>query len=96
MRYLIAIFWLIIVVLAIIFVALNSRTIELNYYAGQRQVYMPLMLFIVLVVGAILGVFAMIPVWLRAKSQKRKMKSRLRDAEQELKNLRNIPIKDTH
>lgn len=96
MRYIIAIFWLVIIVLAIVFVALNSHTINLDYYAGERQVYLPLMLFVVLVVGAFLGICAMLPLWLRAKNDRRKMKSRLRDAEQELKNLRNIPIKDTH
>lgn len=96
MRYIIGLFWLIVVVLAIIFVALNSHTIELNYYTGERQVYLPLLLFLLLVIGAILGVCAMVPIWLKAKNQKRKLKSRLRDAEQELKNLRNIPIKDTH
>lgn len=96
MRYVVAIFWLIIIVLAIIFVALNSNHVELNYYTGKREVYMPLLLFVTLVVGAILGVLAMVPVWLKAKQQRRCMRSRLRDAEQELKNLRNIPIKDTH
>ena len=96
MRYLIALFWLIVIILAIIFVAMNSHTIKLNYYVGERNVYLPLLLFVSLVVGAVLGVCAMVPIWLRAKSEKRKIKGRLRDAEQELKNLRNIPIKDTH
>lgn len=57
---------------------------------------MPLLLVIAIVVGVVLGIFAMIPIWLRAKSQRRKLKSRLLSAEQELKNLRNIPIKDAH
>lgn len=96
MRYLIALFWLIVIILAIIFVALNSRTIELNYYVGNHTVYLPLLLFVVLVIGAVLGIFAMVPAWLRAKHEKRKVKGRLRDVEQELKNLRNIPIQDTH
>jgi putative membrane protein len=96
MRYVVAIFWLIIIVLAIVFVALNSNHIELNYYTGKKTVYLPVLLFVTLVVGAILGILAMVPVWLRAKRERRRMRGRLRDAEQELKNLRNIPIKDTH
>ncbi len=96
MRYLVAIFWFFIIVLAILFVALNSHTLELNYYVGKTMIYLPLLLFIVLALGAILGICAMTPIWLRAKNKCRKMKNRLRDTEQELKNLRNIPIKDTH
>ncbi|PHQ79799.1 MAG: hypothetical protein COB66_06135 [Coxiella sp. (in: Bacteria)] len=96
MRYIIAIFWLIVIVLAIIFVALNSHTIELNYYVGKTNMYLPLLLVIAGVVGALLGIFAMVPLWIRAKNDRRRMKGRLRQAEQELKNLRNIPIKDSH
>ena len=96
MRYIVAIFWIIIIILAIIFVAMNSSTVPLNYYVGKSSIYLPLLLFITLVVGAFLGICAMLPLWLRAKNQKRKIKGRLRDAEQELKNLRNIPIKDAH
>lgn len=96
MRYIIALFWLIIVVLAIVFVTLNSYSVSLNYYVGMANLYMPLLLVIAIVVGIILGVFAMLPIWLRAKSERRKLKSRLAAAELELKNLRNIPIKDAH
>jgi len=96
MRYVVAIFWLIIIVLAIVFVALNSHYIQLNYYAGDKKVYLPILLFATLVVGAILGVLAMLPICLKAKRERRRMRRRLRDVEQELKNLRNIPIKDTH
>lgn len=96
MRYIIALFWLIVVVLAIVFVTLNSYSVSLNYYVGKTDLYMPLLLVIAIVVGIVLGVFAMLPVWLRAKSQRRKLKSRLNAVELELRNLRNIPIKDAH
>lgn len=96
MRYIVAIFWLIVIVLAIIFVALNSHTIDLNYWVGKCQIYLPLLLFITLFLGALLGICAMLPLWLRAKRERRKAKGRLRNLEQELKNLRNIPIKDAH
>lgn len=96
MRYFVYIFWLIVIILAIIFVALNSHSVELNYYMGTSKIYLPLLLFLGLLLGAILGVFAIMPALFSSKRQKRKLKKRIRQIEQELQNLRNIPIKDTH
>ncbi len=96
MRYVVTFFWLTILVLAVAFVISNSYTVSLNYYFGHIKIYIPFLLFLVLVLGILLGICVMLPVWLRAKYGRRKLKNRLRDAEQELKNLRNIPIQDTH
>lgn len=94
MRYLSYAFWLIVVILTVIFVILNSRMVVINFYAGNVTFYFPLLLIILLAVGALLGALALIPALVRAKTCNRKLKQRIQQSEQEVQNLRAIPIKD--
>ena len=96
MKYLIYLFWIIIVILGVAFVVINSHTVLLNYYVGQTQIYFPLLLLIELVIGAILGIIAMLPVIIRLKAGNHKLRYAFKQSEQELKNLRTMPIKDSH
>lgn len=96
MRFVATIFWIFIIVLAIIFALLNSHSVPIHFYFKAYNIYMPFLLLIVLAVGAVLGILALLPALLRAKSNIRKLKQRMRQSEQEVKNLRTIPIKDSH
>lgn len=96
MRIIITAFWLIIALIVIFFATANSHSLLINFYFTQVTVYLPLLLFITLVIGAILGILAMIPIVIRNKSRHRKLKQRVKQAEQEVQNLRTIPVKDTH
>lgn len=96
MRVLAGIFWLIIIVLAVVFSALNSHAVHFNYYLGSFNIYLPLLLLIVLVLGALLGIVAMLPKLIRAKAKHRRLKQQARHSAQEVENLRSIPIKDSH
>ena len=96
MRYISYLFWIIIILLGISFVVLNSRTVLINYYIGEAHVYLPLLLLLELVIGAIIGVLAMLPSVLRNKNSLRKCRQKVKHLEEEIKNLRNIPIKDSH
>jgi len=96
MRYINLIFWIIIVLLGISFVVLNSRSVLVNYYIGEVNAYLPLLLLIEIIIGAIIGVLAMLPSVIRHKNALRKCRQKVKRLEQEVKNLRDIPIKDNH
>ncbi len=96
MRYLFYIFWILVILIGITFAALNPQRITLNYYLDTKSVHLPLMVLTTLVIGAVLGVIAMLPVLLKTKSVTRRYKHRVKQVEQEVQNLRNIPIKDSH
>ncbi len=96
MRYVALIFWIIIIIFAITFASLNSHVIDINFYMKSVKVYIPLLLLFLLAVGALLGVLALLPALLKVKNNNRKLKSKVKRVEQEVKNLRSIPIKDSH
>ncbi len=94
MRYLVGVFWIITIMLIIIFVVLNSHSIELNYYMGKTDIYLPLLLCSSMILGALFGIVAMLPAWFRAKNDRRKAKKSLYAADQELQRLRDSVNKD--
>ena len=96
MRYVAYGFWLLVVLVGIVFASLNSKTVDINFYVARYHVYLPLLMLIELALGAVLGVLAGLPWLFRAKRQTRKLKLRIKEIEQEVNNLRAIPIKDTH
>lgn len=96
MKYIGYVFWLVVILIAIVFASLNSHTIILDYYFGKVSLYFPLLILIGLVIGAVLGMFAMMAWVIKIKGANRKLRQRIKRTEQEVKNLRTIPIKDTH
>lgn len=101
MRYLVSLFWLIAIILIVIFVALNSHSIELNYYMGKAHVYLPLLLCVSLILGAFFGILAMLPAWWRSKNELRKAKKLLVAAHHELQRFRDMvknngSVEDAH
>jgi len=96
MRYVSWGFWILIIILAVIFAVLNSTTIQVHFYIASFHIYLPLLLFIDLVLGAILGMLALLPIVMRLKHTNWKLRQRIKQSEQEVKNLRTIPIKDSH
>lgn len=96
MRYVVYLFWSVVVLLGIFFSALNSTVITVNYYFSKINIYLPLLLVFLLLAGAALGILALLPALIKAKTGNHKLKQRIKQAEQEIKNLRTIPIKDVH
>ena len=96
MRPVIYIFWVIVILLGVTFASLNSEKLAVNYYVNTTSIHLPLLLLCTLVLGAFLGVIAMLPSLIRSKNMNRRLKHRAREAEQEVQNLRTIPIKDPH
>ncbi|MEM9242640.1 MAG: lipopolysaccharide assembly protein LapA domain-containing protein [Pseudomonadota bacterium] len=85
---------LVIVVFGTMFAMLNSKTVDFNYYFGNVTVALSLLLAISLFLGVLLGggIGFIRVITLRLKI--RRLRRKLKNAEQEVKNLRDIPIKD--
>lgn len=95
MRLLIAFAWLVLILIVIVFVVLNSVHISFNYYLGQVDIYLPLLLFLFLLSGVLLGIVAMLPYLWRRHRRERHWRRQCREMEGELINLRQIPIQDS-
>lgn len=94
MKYLVTFFWFIIALIFLFFTILNSKHLVINFYVGTVSVYLPSVLLIFLVVGSLLGLFALLPALIQSKQGNAKLKSELDAAKMELKNLRIMPINE--
>ncbi|MFW0078823.1 MAG: lipopolysaccharide assembly protein LapA domain-containing protein [Coxiella endosymbiont of Haemaphysalis qinghaiensis] len=96
MRYILYVFWILIVFLGTTFAALNPQKIVFNYCLDIKTIYLPLLIFLALLVGAILGIIALLPSWIKNKNTVRRLKYKVKRIEQEVRNFRTFPIKDVH
>ena len=96
MKILSTLFILLLIFFGISFAILNSSTVSLNYYLGHTEISLSLLLAITLSAGAVLGFILATPTIFRLKRGNRKLKNRIKQTEQEVGNLRAIPIKDSH
>ncbi len=96
MRYIFYAFWVLTALLAASFASLNPQKIVLNYYVNTKAIYLPIVLLIVLIIGSLLGMIAMLPIIIRNKNYARRLKHQVRQVQEEVKNLRAIPLRDTH
>ena len=96
MKYFIYLFWLMVILLIVTFTSLNADWVMLHYYFGSTKVFFPFLLFVALLVGIVLGVLLLIPPVIKSKHHQRRLKKALKMAEQEIENLRSIPLKDAH
>lgn len=72
---------------------LNSGEISFNYYFSTIQLPLAVLVFLALCAGAIAGVFLSLGMALKARRELAHTRKRLKMCEQEIKNLREIPIK---
>jgi putative membrane protein len=86
--------YLIVAMLALVFALLNAQTIPFNYYFGQVQLPLSLMLAIAIVLGAVLGITVSLGMVLKSKRQASLQRKNADIAERELAKLRALPLKD--
>lgn len=72
---------------------LNAAEVTFNYYFSTFSLPLAALLFLVLTAGALAGVTLSFGMVARSKREKKKLRQRLKVCEQEIKNLRDIPIK---
>lgn len=82
--------------LGLAFAVLNAGAVEFKYYLGTFSLPLALLLVITLLIGAILGGLASVGVALRQRRENSRLRKRMSLIEAEVKNLREMPIRDRH
>ena len=72
----------------------NNQLIMLDYYVGAIELPVSLVVVLILILGALLGVLASLPIIIKLKQQKLKLEKQIKNSEKEINNLRVMPIKD--
>ena len=92
MKYIVTLFWLIVACLVAFFTTMNSFSVVLHYPLGSMKIYFPLLLCLILIVGAILGLCALIPAFIYWKTHTMKFNSEIKRHRKEIDNLRTLPL----
>lgn len=87
---------LLVSLLGLTFALMNAETVQLNYYFGNVQAPLSLVIVIAIIVGAALGVLATTGIVFGQKRELAKLRKSNKLAEQEVSNLRSLPLKDNH
>jgi lipopolysaccharide assembly protein A len=87
---------LLIILLGISFASLNAEKVTVHYYLGISHIPISLLVVITLVIGILIGFFAGLILYFKAKRANFRLKKRMKMAEKEIANLRAIPLKDSH
>ena len=95
-RILSTILLLAVLLVVLFFTVLNADSVTVNYYFGNREVPLSLLLVLTMLVGALLGLAAAMPMVLKMRRRVAKLQKGMRLAEKEVANLRTIPIKEPH
>jgi len=88
-------FWILVILLGVSFAALNSRSVEIHYYFGVVDLYLPLLLLIELAIGVLLGMIAILPEYIRARNSLRKIRIKLRHLEDEVHDLKSSTVQES-
>ena len=81
-------------VVTLSFAALNSDPIPIDYYIGQVEIPLALLLVVALGVGALLGSMVGLGRVVRVKREMAKLRRESRATEEEVRNLRALPLRD--
>jgi putative membrane protein len=87
-------FLLMIILFGMAFATLNSASVSVDYYLGQANLPLSLLLVIVFAFGCFVGM--LIGIWLLIKTKilNYRLRNRLILVEKEVENLRAIPLQD--
>jgi putative membrane protein len=87
---------LLLILIGITFAALNASPVLINYYVGSSKVPLSLLLVLSLILGILLGMLISVVPYLRLHNKNRRLRQRLKIVEEEVINLRALPLKDEH
>jgi len=93
-RLFLYIFLFSVLILVLSFSVNNSHPVTLNYYIGESELPLALLMVFTLSAGALLGVLAVMRPMLASRMEVSKLRRQLRHSEQELNNLRSLPVKE--
>ncbi|MCL5261247.1 MAG: LapA family protein [Gammaproteobacteria bacterium] len=85
---------LVVVLIGLSFASLNSNFVTFNYYFGAKSWPISLLLVYAFAGGVIIGFIVALFSWVKLKTENRRLKSRLKNIEKEVENLRTMPLKN--
>jgi len=94
MRIFTYIILLALILLGVSFAGLNAELVMINYYIGTNKLPLSLLLIMALAAGGLLGLLVSLIIYVRLKSSNLRLRQRLHLAEEEVANLRAMPLKD--
>jgi lipopolysaccharide assembly protein A len=94
MRFIMMIFYLVLMVLGVSFAALNAGSVTLNVYLKTFNMPISVLIIATLSIGILIGFIIFSGRYWCLRASYRKLKSQLHLTEREIKNLREIPLKD--
>lgn len=95
-RLFLLILFFILFALGISFAVHNAEPAQLNYYFGTMNAPLSLIVVCALAVGALLGVVTSVVLVFGQRRKVSRLQRKLTMCEQELRNLRQIPLRDKH
>ena len=72
----------------------NLSDVPVNYLFGTATVPLAGVLGLALIAGALLGALCAVPMVIKARARARRARNRLAAVEEELSNLRRVPLRD--
>jgi len=96
MRIIKIIVYLIIILLGITFAALNAKSVQVNLYIATLSLPISVLMVIMLGLGLLIGFVVCFFKFWQYKIETSKIQRQLKITEKEIKNLRDIPVKDQH
>jgi putative membrane protein len=96
MRIVEYIFLVILFITGLTFALLNSQPVTIYYYLGASELPLSMALVGTLIAGCLVGMFSAIVLYLKIKFENKRLRNRVKVIEQEVENLRAIPIRDPH
>jgi uncharacterized integral membrane protein len=96
LRWIAVIILLCIFAIALLLAYANGAVVTLDYLAGNLRVHLSSALLGAAIIGWLLGILSSLAVIFRLKRVTWRLKRSVRDAEAEIRNLRNLPFKNDH
>lgn len=95
-RLLLLIVSLLLLAIGVSFAVHNAEPVQLSYYFGTVSGPISLIVVVALFAGAVLGVVTSLVIVLAQRRKVSQLRRKLEVCEQEIRNLRQIPVRDKH
>ncbi len=86
---------MLILIMAAAFAALNEQVISMNYFIGTVDTPLTFVIIICFILGMLFSFLIIVSYLIRQRLQQRRLKQALKLKDQELNNLRAMPVKDS-
>jgi putative membrane protein len=96
MRILAVLLYLLLILIGVSFAVLNAASVTVNFYVVTLKMPISVLMILMLGIGGCIGFLMFGLRYWRLKSECRRLKSKLKLTEQEIKNLRTIPVTDNY